>query len=94
MGMTEREELTAKIAQLEARRTELMADEDRLHNAFMKEDDEAKANRIATDLQDICGELDEIGVKIGIAKAKLYLIEAQISRREFLEDHPVGGARP
>jgi hypothetical protein len=92
--MSERVDLLVEIAQLEARRTVRMADEALKHAAFMAEDDEAKANRIATDLQDICGELDEIGVKIGIAKAKLYLIEAQISRREFLEDHPVGGARP
>jgi predicted P-loop ATPase len=89
--MTEREELLVKIAQLEARRTVLMADEALKHAAFMAEDDEAKANRIAAGLQDICGELDEIGDNVGIAVAKLALIEARISRREFLEDHPVGG---
>jgi hypothetical protein len=91
MGMTEREELLVEIAQLEARRTVLMVDERRLHAAFMAEDDEAEANRIATDLQDICGEIDEIGDHIGMASTALYLIEARISRREFLEDHPVGG---
>jgi hypothetical protein len=89
--MAEREELIVEIAKLELRRTVLMADEGRLHAAFTAEDDEDEANRIATDLQDICGELDEIGDLIGAAAAKLYLIEAQISRLKFMEDHPVGG---
>jgi hypothetical protein len=89
--MTEREKLIVEIAKLEARRFELLADETRLHSAFMAEEDEAEANRLAADLQDICGELDEIGDLIGAAAAKLYLIEAPISLREFLEDHPVGG---
>jgi hypothetical protein len=89
--MTEREELLIEIAQLEARRTVLMADEALKHNAFMAEDDETKAERIATDLQDICGELDEISGKLTIAKELLYAIEATISLREFLADHPVGG---
>jgi hypothetical protein len=57
----------------------------------MAEDDDVKAERIAVELQDICGELDEIGDLIAIATGMLYLIEARISRREFLEDHPVGG---
>jgi hypothetical protein len=91
MGMTEREELILEIATLEARRTVLIAAEGRRHADFIAEDDDAKADQIATDLQDICGEFDELGAELGIAKAKLDLIEARISRREFLEDHPVGG---
>jgi hypothetical protein len=89
--MTERVELLVEIARLDARRAVLMADERRLHNAFMAEDDEAAANRIAVQLEDICGELDEISDKRGVAKARLYLIDAKQSRREFLDDHPVGG---
>jgi hypothetical protein len=68
-----------------------MTDEARLHAAFMAEDDESKANQIAYQLEDICGELDEISGKIGVGGTLLHLIEARISRREFLEDHPVGG---
>jgi hypothetical protein len=92
--MTEREELTATIAALEARRFELMADETRLHAAFMAEENEDEANRIATDLQDICGEIDEISGKLGVGRSLLHLVEGRISRREFLEDHPVGGRMP
>jgi hypothetical protein len=88
--MTEREKLIIEIARLEARRTALMADEIRLHTAFMKESDETKANRIAAYLQDVCGALDKIGGKLGIAKAQLYDIEAGISLREKVADAAYG----
>jgi hypothetical protein len=92
--MTERNELTAKIAALEARRAVLTADEARLQAAFTAEDDESKANQIAYQLEDIDGELNEISDKLWVGRALLHLVEARISRLEFLEDHPVGGMSP
>lgn len=74
--MSERTERLAEIAKLEERRKVLLADEGRLHAAFMAEDNEAEANRIAAQLEDICGELDEISDLIGCAAAILYDIEA------------------
>jgi hypothetical protein len=89
--MIERNELTAKIAALEARRAVLMTDEARLRAAFAAEDDESKANQIAYQLEDIDGELNEISGRLAVGRDLLHLVEARISRREFLEDHPVGG---
>jgi hypothetical protein len=91
MGMTEREELTVEIAALEARRAALMTDETRLHNAFMVSDDLAETDLIGAELENVWKELDEIRAMLWSGVVLLYLIEARISRREFLEDHPVGG---
>jgi uncharacterized small protein (DUF1192 family) len=88
--MTEREDVIQQIAELEARRSSLMAEEGRLHAIFMAEDDESAAKRTAVELEDICGELDEISDKIGCAEARLYLIEAEISRREKIRDTAYG----
>jgi vacuolar-type H+-ATPase subunit E/Vma4 len=84
--LTEREELIQEIAELEARRAALMAREHHLDAAFIAAASESEEQDIDHELEDVIGELDELSDKIGCANARLYLIEAEISRHEKIRD--------
>jgi hypothetical protein len=97
MGMTyemsrvvrQREELIQEIAELEARRAVLVERERHFHAAFMAAS-ESEERQIGYQLDEVMGEFDELGDKIGCANARLYLIEAEISRREKIRDAAYG----
>jgi predicted nucleic acid-binding Zn-ribbon protein len=86
IGMTELQECLVEIGQLEARRALLMVRERLKQAAYMAEEDEDEAKRIVIELQDICGEIDEIGNKIEAARARL------VSHREKIMDVAYGGS--
>jgi hypothetical protein len=77
--MTERDDLLDAIDRLNGRRSRLMADESRLHEAYMAAPD-VEAAALGNRLEDICGEIDEIGGKIEPLKARLWEIEGAVSR--------------
>jgi hypothetical protein len=87
MGMAERHWLLDEIAELSERRATLMAVELQRHAAFMAEDDPVHADRIAVELEDICGEIEEISDKIRRAQNRIEdEFEAPESRRVMLWD--------
>jgi phage shock protein A len=92
MRMSERTDIIQEIAELEARRAALVAREHHLHAAFMaasaSSSDEER--QIGYQLDELMGEFDELSDKIGCANARLYLIEAEISRREKIRDAAYG----
>jgi hypothetical protein len=87
--MSRRTDIIQEIAELEARRAVMVERERHLHAAFMAAS-ESEERQIACDLEDVMGELDELGEKIGCATARLYLIEAKISRREKIANAAYG----
>jgi hypothetical protein len=89
MGMSDRTDLIQEIAELEARRAALVA-RAHLHAAFMAAASEREERNIGHELEDVLGEFGELDDKIGCAKARLYLIEAEISRREKIANAAYG----
>lgn len=89
--MSERAELIEQIVVLEIERTALIATEQSLHDRFMSavpgSDDE---RMIGHELDRLCTRLDAIGDTLGPLKSRLYEIEADVSRREFLADAAYG----
>jgi hypothetical protein len=87
MGMSERTDIIQEIAELEARRAALVGREHHLHAAFMAASASSDEERqIRYQLDELMGEYDELSNKIGCANARLYLIEAEISRHEKIRD--------
>ena len=90
--MSERTDITDRIATLEAERAGLAIMEGCLHDRFMASppcSDEARTTGVA--LGKILIRLDAISDELGALRAQLYLLDAAVSRREHLADRHLGG---
>lgn len=85
--MSERTDITDRIATLEAERAELVVMEKSLHERWNATDPGSIEERaVEGALNNLCKRLDAISDQLGPLRAQLYLLDAETSRREFLAD--------